>query len=350
MPQRTRGRLVTAIYRGRTGRRDGAWAAPLRWADPEVDPDRRHRCAAGGAAAAAACAATDGAAAAGCRSAGSSAPPPLGRSPLAASGVRSAPLAPPTRSHPLAANPAAPQPTVIPQGTPAGQNPLPFTGYAAVPAAFVNPSNGSMVGRRQADRHQLRGADRQPADGAGRPCTCRRSRRSPASSTGLSDTQLRWRPHRLLAGQHRRGHRRRRRQVEFPHRCSPWSRPSTTRTHQMHDSATAGLQQHVPGVDGHSNRPDGPPRTARTTCWRSSRRDRDGLRQHLRRAQHVGAGATSSPCRTLSASTTAATSCTARRGRWPIRVRATSAMAVSTSAPPTRSGSTTTSAAATRSW
>lgn len=48
-------------------------------------------------------------------------------------------------------------------------------------------------------------------------------------------------------------------------------------------------------------------------------------------------------------STTAATSCTARRGRWQIRASATSPTAASTSARPTRSGSTTTSAAVTRS-
>ena len=34
----------------------------------------------------------------------------------------------------------------------------------------------------------------------------------------MSDTQVRWRPHRLLAGQHHGQHRRQRRQVELPYR------------------------------------------------------------------------------------------------------------------------------------
>ena len=54
--------------------------------------------------------------------------------------------------------------------------------------------------------------------------------------------------------------------------------------------------------------------------------------------------------RTPSSSTTAVTTCTARRGRWTIRASVTSATAASTSARPMRSGSSTTSAPAIPSW
>ena len=55
------------------------------------------------------------------------------------------PLAPPPNPFAPPADPAA-QPTAIPEGTPAGQNPTPYTGEPVfVPPSF-NPLNGSMVG------------------------------------------------------------------------------------------------------------------------------------------------------------------------------------------------------------
>ena len=59
-------------------------------------------------------------------------------------------LAPPPPGDPLAPPPADPlaaaQPTVIPEGTPAGQNPTPYTGQPVFAPPTFNPVNGSMVG------------------------------------------------------------------------------------------------------------------------------------------------------------------------------------------------------------
>jgi lipoprotein-anchoring transpeptidase ErfK/SrfK len=59
------------------------------------------------------------------------------------------PLAPPPPD-PFAPPPADPlaaaQPTVIPEGTPAGQNPTPYTGEPVFAPPSFNPVNGSMVG------------------------------------------------------------------------------------------------------------------------------------------------------------------------------------------------------------
>ena len=53
------------------------------------------------------------------------------------------PLAPPAPPNPFA--PPA-QPTTIPEGTPAGQNPTPYTGEPVFLPPSFNPVNGSMVG------------------------------------------------------------------------------------------------------------------------------------------------------------------------------------------------------------
>ena len=59
---------------------------------------------------------------------------------------------------------------MIPEGTPAGQNPTPYTGAAGVRAADVQPDERLHGRCRQADLHQLRAADRRPGDGrAGDP-------------------------------------------------------------------------------------------------------------------------------------------------------------------------------------
>ena len=59
------------------------------------------------------------------------------------------PLAPPPPD-PFAPPPADPlaaaQPTVVPEGTPAGQNPTPYTGAPVFAPPSFNPVNGSMVG------------------------------------------------------------------------------------------------------------------------------------------------------------------------------------------------------------
>jgi len=141
MPQRTMKRLVTAIFAA--GLVAGmALNSPSAWADPEVNPDP---------------AAID-------------APPveqpllppspeevppppaPFGFVPPPPPPID--PLAPPAPVDPLAplpvdplaVNPAVPQPTVIPEGTPAGQDPTPYTGAPVFAPPTFNPLNGSMVG------------------------------------------------------------------------------------------------------------------------------------------------------------------------------------------------------------
>ena len=148
--------------RGRTGRRDGP-EQPVCLADPEVNPDP---------------AAIDAppveqpllppppeavAAATGAIRVHPAAAAPV--DPLAPPPPVD-PLAPPPVD-PLAANPVAPQPTVIPEGTPAGQDPTPYTGRAGLRAADLQPAQRVDGGRGQADLHQLRAAHRQPAAGAG---------------------------------------------------------------------------------------------------------------------------------------------------------------------------------------
>src|ERR1700738_2374595 len=68
-------------------------------------------------------------------------PPPAPIDPAAAPAPPPDPPAAPPRVDPLAA-----QPAVIPPGTPAGQNPTPYTGQPVFAPPTFNPVNGSMVG------------------------------------------------------------------------------------------------------------------------------------------------------------------------------------------------------------
>ena len=109
MQQRMRGRLVTAIIAA--GLVGGlVLGNPSALADPEVP-----------------------------------APPPAPIDPAAAPAPPPDPFAPPPPADPLAPLAAA-QPTVIPEGTPAGQNPTPYTGQPVFAPPTFNPVNGSMVG------------------------------------------------------------------------------------------------------------------------------------------------------------------------------------------------------------
>jgi lipoprotein-anchoring transpeptidase ErfK/SrfK len=127
MRTRTRGRLVTAIIAA--GLVGGlALGNPSALADPEVPPPSP--------------APIDPAAA----PVDPFAPPPA--DPLAPPADPFA-FPPPPPADPFAppqADPLAAQPTVIPQGTPAGQNPTPFTGQPVFAPPTFNPTNGSMVG------------------------------------------------------------------------------------------------------------------------------------------------------------------------------------------------------------
>ena len=124
MPQRTMKRsmtrLATAILAaGLVG--GSVLSAPSAMADPEVNPDP---------------ALID--------SPPVEAPAPPAPVPFGFPGDPAAPPADPFA--PPSAAPLAAQPTVIPEGTPAGQNPTPYTGAPVFAAPTFNPTNGSIAG------------------------------------------------------------------------------------------------------------------------------------------------------------------------------------------------------------
>jgi lipoprotein-anchoring transpeptidase ErfK/SrfK len=102
------------------------------------------------------------------------------------------PFAPPPPANPLAPQ-AVTQPTTIPEGTPAGQNPTPFTGEPVfVPPSF-NPVNGSMVGvgKPIIINFQRPIANRPMAEQAIHISSTPAVR---GKFYWMSDTQVRWRP------------------------------------------------------------------------------------------------------------------------------------------------------------
>jgi lipoprotein-anchoring transpeptidase ErfK/SrfK len=121
-----RGRLITAIIAA--GLAGGlALGNPSALADPEVPPPP---------------APIDPAAADAPPPPDPFAPPPA--DPLAPPPPPANPLVFPPPADPMA--PPAAAPMVIPEGTPAGQNPTPFTGQPVFAPPSFNPTNGSMVG------------------------------------------------------------------------------------------------------------------------------------------------------------------------------------------------------------
>jgi lipoprotein-anchoring transpeptidase ErfK/SrfK len=98
------------------------------------------------------------------------------------------PFAPPGAASPLAA-----QPTVIPEGTPAGQNPTPYTGDPVFAPPTFNPSNGSMVGVAKPIYINFARpiADRALAEQAIHISSVPPV---PGRFYWISDTQVRWRP------------------------------------------------------------------------------------------------------------------------------------------------------------
>jgi lipoprotein-anchoring transpeptidase ErfK/SrfK len=150
--------------------------SPSAWADPEVNPDP---------------AAIDS------QPIEQPAPPPIGDVPPPAPlpfgfPPPGDPMAP-APVDPLAAPAPAPAPTVIPEGTPAGQDPTPYTGPPVFAAPSFNPSNGSMVGvaKPLAINFARPIADRQMAQAAVHVSSVPPV---PGKFYWLSDTQLRWRP------------------------------------------------------------------------------------------------------------------------------------------------------------
>jgi lipoprotein-anchoring transpeptidase ErfK/SrfK len=147
MPQRTMRKLVTAtIAVGLIG--GLAFGSPLAFADPEPAPDPFGPLPGPVPAAEAPApeAPIDPAAAV-------APPPPPGPEvappvdPLAAPPAPAPdPLAPPADPAAPPADPFAARPTTIPEGTPAGQNPTPYTGEPVFLPPSFNPVNGSMVG------------------------------------------------------------------------------------------------------------------------------------------------------------------------------------------------------------
>jgi lipoprotein-anchoring transpeptidase ErfK/SrfK len=172
MRRRMRGRLVTAIFAA--GLVGGlALGNPSALADPEVP-----------------------------------APPPAPIDPAAAPAPPPDPFAPPPPADPLAPpppaapvayppppNPFAPpaQPAVIPEGTPAGQNPTPYVGDPVFAPPTFNPTNGAKVG---AGKPIYINFARPIADRAMAEQAIHISSVPPVPGRfyWTSDTQVRWRP------------------------------------------------------------------------------------------------------------------------------------------------------------
>ncbi|MGY4646661.1 Ig-like domain-containing protein, partial [Mycobacterium sp. URHB0021] len=181
MRQRMRGRLVTAILA--VGLVAGVLASPSALADPEVAPPPP--------------APIDPAAAPAPAPVDPFAPPPVA-DPIGfpAPPPPADPLAPPPADPfvPPPANPlAAAQPTVIPEGTPAGQNPTPYTGEPVFAPPTFNPTNGSKVGAAKPIyiNFQRPIADRAMAEQAIHISSVPPV---PGRFYWTSDTQVRWRP------------------------------------------------------------------------------------------------------------------------------------------------------------
>jgi lipoprotein-anchoring transpeptidase ErfK/SrfK len=106
-------------------------------------------------------------------------------------------FAPPPPVDPFAPPPADPfaaaQPTVIPEGTPAGQNPTPYTGQPVFAPPTFNPTNGSKVGAAKPIyiNFQRPIADRALAEQAIHISSVPPV---PGRFYWTSDSQVRWRP------------------------------------------------------------------------------------------------------------------------------------------------------------
>ena len=188
MPQRKMRRLVTATFA--VGLIGGlAVGSPLAMADPEVEPAPPGPPPGPAVEAPALDAPIDPAAAI------APAPPPPGpevppppADPLAAPPPPGDPLAQPPPANPFAAPPGP-----IPEGTPAGQNPTPFTGEPVFLPPSFNPVNGSMVGVAKPIiiNFQRPIANRPMAEQA---IHITSSPPVPGKFYWMSDTQVRWRP------------------------------------------------------------------------------------------------------------------------------------------------------------
>ena len=169
------------------------------------------------------------------------APPP---DPFAAAAPPAAPLAVPLRPIPgsaatsarrfARAEPVAPptaacaQPTVIPEGTPAGQNPTPYTGEPVFVPPTFNPINGSMVGVAKPININFARpiADRPMAEQAIHISSVPPV---PGKFYWTSDTQVRWRPQNFWPAGTDVNIDASGAKSSFTAPASSWWRPSTTR-------------------------------------------------------------------------------------------------------------------------
>jgi lipoprotein-anchoring transpeptidase ErfK/SrfK len=103
------------------------------------------------------------------------------------------PAAPPAPFNPFAPPPAAAQPMAIPEGTPAGQNPTPYTGPPVFAPPTFNPTNGSKAGAAKPIYINFARpiADRALAEQAIHISSVPPV---PGRFYWTSDTQVRWRP------------------------------------------------------------------------------------------------------------------------------------------------------------
>ena len=103
------------------------------------------------------------------------------------------PLAPPADPAAPPADPFAARPTTIPEGTPGGQNPTPYTGEPVFLPPSVNPVNGSMVGVAKPIiiNFQRPIVNRPMAEQA---IHISSNPPVPGKFYWMSDTQVRWRP------------------------------------------------------------------------------------------------------------------------------------------------------------
>jgi lipoprotein-anchoring transpeptidase ErfK/SrfK len=122
------------------------------------------------------------------------APPPVNNYPFVPGDPRTQPIQalPPAPADPFAP-PGQVQPQIIPPGTPAGQNPLPFTGTAPFRPPTFNPVNGSMVGVAKPIyiNFAVPIADRKLAESAIHISSVPPV---PGRFYWVNDTQVRWRP------------------------------------------------------------------------------------------------------------------------------------------------------------
>ena len=199
------------------------------------------------------------------------APPPAGsaRGPAASRSGRSSGSASVRAAKPVRCLRPAAQPTVIPEGTPAGQNPTPYTGEPVFVPPTFNPTNGSMVGVAKPIyiNFQRPIADRAMAEQAIHISSVPPV---PGRFYWTSDTQVRWRPQDFwpagtIVNIDASGTK-----SSFTVPASQLVATIDDKTHQMTVVRNGKVEKTIPVSMGMAPAASTRPRTARITCWRSS--------------------------------------------------------------------------------